>query len=145
MRRPAISDTSGARLKVIFMVASFFREGHASIYWYLTPCERPVFVRLRVCTRNTIEQASRVFCDILARNIEIVRKACVVPSDKVCMDRFASVAWPSSGSHMSVQTRSRTSGLGCLENFSRRSRWQRFEMDPIEPKCSMREVSRFTV
>jgi hypothetical protein len=55
--------------------------------WYLTPCERTVLVRLRVCTRNTIALASRVFCDILAANIGIVRKACVVPPDKVCMER----------------------------------------------------------
>jgi hypothetical protein len=50
-----------------------------------------VLVRLHVCTRNTIAPASRVFCDILATNIGIVRKACVVPSDTVCMDHFASV------------------------------------------------------
>ena len=30
---------------------------------------------------------------------------------KVCMDRFPIVAWASSGSHMSVQTQSRTSGM----------------------------------
>jgi hypothetical protein len=42
-------------------------------------------------SRDTIELASRVFCDILAANIGIVRKTCVVPSDKVCLDRFASV------------------------------------------------------
>jgi len=91
MRRPAISDTNGAKAKVICMVASCFREDEASIYWYLTPCERTVLVRSHGCTRDTIAQASRVVCDILTACIGIVRKACVVPSDKVCMDRFASV------------------------------------------------------
>jgi hypothetical protein len=76
MRIPAISDTSGAGLKVIFMVASFFREDDRSLYWDLTPCGRTVLVRFHVFTRDTIAQASPAFCDILATNIGIVRKAC---------------------------------------------------------------------
>jgi hypothetical protein len=61
--------------------------------WYLTHFGRTVLVRLHMCTRDTIAQASRVFCDILAANIGILRKACMPPSDKVCMARFANV-WP---------------------------------------------------
>jgi hypothetical protein len=76
MRIPAISDTSGAGLKVIGMVASFFREDDGPIYEYLTPRGRTVLVRLHVCIRDTIAQASHTFCDILATNIGIVRKAC---------------------------------------------------------------------
>src|SRR5712691_7396750 len=70
MRIPAISDTTGARVKVIFMAASFFREDDA-----LIPCERTVLVRLHVCTRDTIAQTFHAFCNILATHIGIVRKA----------------------------------------------------------------------
>jgi len=80
MRIPAISDTSGAGLKVIFMVASFFREDDGLIYWYLTPCGRTVLVRFHVFTRDTIAQASPAFCDILATNIGIA----AIPGEGVC-------------------------------------------------------------
>jgi hypothetical protein len=84
MSRPAISDTSGAKAKVICMVAS--------LYWYLMLFGRTALVCLHVCTRDTIAQASRVCCDILAANIGIVRKACVVPSDEALLLVFPSGA-----------------------------------------------------
>ena len=71
------------------MVASFFLEDYVSIYWYLTPCEQTVPVRLRVCIRYTITPASMssvTFCGKYWNREQSV----VVPSDKVCIERFAS-------------------------------------------------------
>ena len=47
----------------------------------------------------------------MTQDPKTLKKANLRQNYKVCIDRFPIVAWASSGSHMSVQTQSRTSGM----------------------------------